>query len=77
MRDYWPQQTDDTTGITDDLNNVSKYVISSTLRNQCQAEAPGAPPTSVAGDAAWIRVSGSGDGGAGGEDAGCSCPWPT
>jgi dihydrofolate reductase len=31
MRGYWPQQTDDTTGITDYLNNVSKYVVSSTL----------------------------------------------
>ena len=32
MRGYWPQQTDDTTGITDYLNTVSKYVVSSTLR---------------------------------------------
>jgi dihydrofolate reductase len=31
MRGYWPQQTDDTTGITDYLNRVSKYVISGTL----------------------------------------------
>jgi dihydrofolate reductase len=31
MRGYWPQQTDDTTGITDYLNNVSKYVVSSSL----------------------------------------------
>jgi dihydrofolate reductase len=31
MRDYWPKQTDDTTGITDYLNRVSKYVVSSTL----------------------------------------------
>jgi dihydrofolate reductase len=31
MRGYWPQQTDDTTGITEYLNNVSKYVVSSTL----------------------------------------------
>jgi dihydrofolate reductase len=33
MRDYWPQQADDTTGISDYLNNVSKYVVSSTLRD--------------------------------------------
>ena len=33
MRSYWPQQTDDTTGITDYLNNVQKYVVSSTLRD--------------------------------------------
>ncbi|MET0703804.1 MAG: dihydrofolate reductase family protein [Mycobacterium sp.] len=31
FRSYWPQQTDDTTGITDYLNNVHKYVVSSTL----------------------------------------------
>jgi dihydrofolate reductase len=31
MRGYWPQQTDDTTGISEYLNKVSKYVVSSTL----------------------------------------------
>ncbi|GAA1744174.1 dihydrofolate reductase family protein [Aeromicrobium alkaliterrae] len=31
MRGYWPQQTDDATGITDYLNQVQKYVVSSTL----------------------------------------------
>lgn len=31
MRGYWPQQTDDTTGVRDYLNSVSKYVVSSTL----------------------------------------------
>ena len=33
MRSYWPQQTDDITGITDYLNKVNKYVVSSTLRD--------------------------------------------
>jgi dihydrofolate reductase len=33
MRGYWPHQTDDTTGISDYLNAVSKYVVSSTLRD--------------------------------------------
>ena len=33
MRGYWPHQTDDTTGITDYLNRVSKYVVSTTLRD--------------------------------------------
>jgi dihydrofolate reductase len=33
MRGYWPLQKDDTTGITDYLNNVSKYVVSSTLQD--------------------------------------------
>lgn len=32
MRDYWPLQTDDTTGITDYLDNVAKYVVSTTLK---------------------------------------------
>jgi dihydrofolate reductase len=31
FRGYWPQQTDDTTGITDELNRIDKYVVSSTL----------------------------------------------
>jgi dihydrofolate reductase len=31
MRGYWPEQTDDTTGVTDYLNRVSKYVVSGTL----------------------------------------------
>jgi dihydrofolate reductase len=31
MRGYWPKQTDDTTGVTDYLNRVAKYVVSSTL----------------------------------------------
>ncbi|MET0900820.1 MAG: dihydrofolate reductase family protein [Mycobacterium sp.] len=31
FRSYWPQQTDDTTGITAYLNEVHKYVVSSTM----------------------------------------------
>ncbi len=31
FRGYWPQQTDDTSGITEYLNQVEKYVVSSTL----------------------------------------------
>ncbi|MCX4725519.1 dihydrofolate reductase family protein [Streptomyces sp. NBC_01020] len=31
FRGYWPQQTDDTTGITDYLNRVQKYVVSASL----------------------------------------------
>jgi dihydrofolate reductase len=31
LRSYWPQQTDDPTGITQYLNDVSKYVVSSTI----------------------------------------------
>lgn len=31
MRGYWPQQTDDRTGVTDTLNRVTKYVVSSTM----------------------------------------------
>lgn len=31
MRSFWPQQTDDETGVTDHLNAVSKHVVSRTL----------------------------------------------
>lgn len=31
MRGFWPNQTDDTTGVTDHLNSVDKYVLSSTM----------------------------------------------
>jgi dihydrofolate reductase len=33
MRGYWPLQTDDTTGISDYLNAVAKYVVSSSLED--------------------------------------------
>ena len=41
MRGYWPHQTDDTTGVADYLNRVSKYVVSSTL------DEPAWEPTTV------------------------------
>jgi dihydrofolate reductase len=31
FRAYWPKQTDDATGVTDYLNRVAKYVVSSTM----------------------------------------------
>ena len=31
FRGYWPKQTDDATGVTDYLNSVAKYVVSSTM----------------------------------------------
>jgi dihydrofolate reductase len=31
LRSYWPQQADDATGVTDYLNQVQKYVVSSTM----------------------------------------------
>lgn len=31
FRGYWPQQTDDETGITDHLNRIPKYVVSTSL----------------------------------------------
>jgi dihydrofolate reductase len=31
MRGYWPERTDDTTGVSDYLNRVQKYVVSSTM----------------------------------------------
>ena len=33
MRGYWPLQTDDETGVTAYLNSVSKYVVSSTMKD--------------------------------------------
>ena len=33
MRGYWPVQADDQTGITDYLNRVRKYVVSSTMED--------------------------------------------
>jgi dihydrofolate reductase len=33
MHGYWPLQTDNTTGTTDYLNNVAKYLVSSTLQD--------------------------------------------
>lgn len=31
FRGYWPEQTDDQTGISDSLNNQNKYVVSTTM----------------------------------------------
>lgn len=31
MRGFWPHQTDDRTGVTDHLNRVAKYIVSSTM----------------------------------------------
>jgi len=31
FREYWPAQVDDATGVTDYLNKVAKYVVSSTM----------------------------------------------
>ena len=31
FRGYWPNQTDDTTGVADYLNDVAKYVVSATM----------------------------------------------
>jgi dihydrofolate reductase len=31
FRSFWPKQTDDRTGITDELNRVQKYVVSATI----------------------------------------------
>ena len=31
FRGYWPNQSDDQTGITDYLNSVAKYVVSTTM----------------------------------------------
>jgi dihydrofolate reductase len=33
FRGYWPLQTDDETGVAEYLNNVSKYLVSSTMKD--------------------------------------------
>ena len=33
MRGFWPQQRDDRTGVTEHLDRVQKYVVSSTLQD--------------------------------------------
>jgi dihydrofolate reductase len=47
MRGYWPLQTDDTTGITDYLNGVSKYVIFCKTSSGSARPCCGASTTSV------------------------------
>ena len=54
MRSYWPQQTDDETGVAAYLDQVRKYVVSTTLDD------PGWEPTTVlrgplAGDIAALK----------------------
>ena len=34
FRGFWPQQTEDTTGVSDELNTLQKYVVTSTLTDQ-------------------------------------------
>ena len=57
MRGYWPAQTDDTTGITAYLNQVQKYVVSSTLRD------PAWEPTTILGSIDDVRRLKESDGG--------------
>jgi dihydrofolate reductase len=50
FRGYWPEQTDDTTGITHHLNQVHKYVLSTTLQD------PGWEPTTILRDLDAVRT---------------------
>jgi dihydrofolate reductase len=50
FRSYWPNQTDDATGITDHLNRIQKYVLSRTL------EDPGWEPTTILHDFEEVRA---------------------
>ncbi|WP_433164637.1 dihydrofolate reductase family protein [Kribbella sp. CA-247076] len=49
MRGFWPLQQDDTTGVTAYLNQVHKYVVSTTLRD------PGWEPTTILPDLDAVR----------------------
>jgi dihydrofolate reductase len=44
LRGYWPEQSDDATGIADYLNQVQKYVVSSTM-TQPKWQTPRCCPT--------------------------------
>lgn len=66
MRDYWPHQADDRTGVADYLNRVRKYVVSSTLidpRWDNSTVVPGDPVDEIAAlkheDGADIMLTGS------------------
>jgi dihydrofolate reductase len=50
FRGYWPNQTDDTTGITEHLNRIQKYVLSTTLQD------PEWEPTTILRDFADVRA---------------------
>ncbi|MEV4266525.1 dihydrofolate reductase family protein [Kribbella sp. NPDC049584] len=49
LRGFWPTQTDDPTGISKYLNQVQKYVVSSTLQD------PGWEPTTILRDLGEVR----------------------
>ena len=51
FRSYWPQQTDDATGITESLDTAQKYVVSSTLTD------PGRQNSTVLGGDWLARVA--------------------
>lgn len=57
MREFWGPQTDDPTGVTDHLNRVHKYVLSTTLGD------PGWEPTTVLRDLGDVRAIKDTDGG--------------
>jgi dihydrofolate reductase len=50
FRSYWPNQTEDATGITDHLNQVQKYVLSTTMHE------PRWEPTTILRDLDAVRA---------------------
>jgi dihydrofolate reductase len=50
FRGYWPEQTDDSTGITAHLDQVQKFVLSTTLHE------PGWEPTTILRDLDDVRA---------------------
>ncbi len=55
FRGYWPHQRDDPTGITDYLNAVDKYVVSSTLTEPGWQNSTIVPGTSVTESVAALK----------------------
>jgi dihydrofolate reductase len=46
MRSFWPLQTNDETGVAEYLNNVEKYVVSTTMKDPGGSAALCCPATS-------------------------------
>ncbi|ASK65899.1 dihydrofolate reductase [Brachybacterium avium] len=66
FRGFWPARTDDTTGITDELNQLTKYVVTSTMTDPAWAHSTllsGDPVQAVRalkqGEGAEISLTGS------------------
>jgi dihydrofolate reductase len=58
---YWPDRTDDTSGSTDHLNRVSKYLVTSTVTDPDWANTTIVHPRSLLDTVQALKSQGSGD----------------